>query len=395
VHAFGEDRALAWMFTAFMGVLLTVSFGFVIYRLPLLKGRHELDSWVSREAAFLANNWILLFAALFVLFATMFPTLSEALMGERLTVGPPFFNRWMLPIGLVLLFLTGVGPLLAWRKSTLKNLTDQFLWPVGVGIATLGGLVFAGMSAWPAGMCFALCAFVGTTVVQEFVRGAAVRRRGTGTDYLTAMVGLVVRSTRRYGGYIVHLGIVLMFVGFTGEAFKIDGQILLKPGERATVGRYGIRNDGVRVTDDGQKQMVTGHLTVFRDGKEIDKAYPGKWLYRRHEQEPVSDVAIRRSLAEDLYIVMPGFELQDQSVTLQVVVNPLVDWIWVGFGVLVFGTMLALLPEQAVGLATAKVPAAATTAMLILVLALAGAPARGAPVTDVDSKAEAGLSHEC
>jgi cytochrome c-type biogenesis protein CcmF len=394
VHAFGEDRALAWMFTVFMGVLLTVSFGFVIYRLPLLKGRHELDSWVSREAAFLANNWILLFAALFVLFATMFPTLSEALMGERLTVGPPFFNRWMLPIGLVLLFLTGVGPLLAWRKSTLKNLMDQFLWPVGVGAVALAGLVFAGMPAWPAGMCFALCAFVGTTVVQEFVRGAGVRRRATGTDYLTAMVGLVVRSTRRYGGYIVHLGIVLMFVGFTGEAFKIDAQILLKPGQRAAVGHYEIRNDGVRVTDDGQKQMVTGHLTVFRDGKEIDKAYPGKWLYRKHEQEPVSDVAIRRSLAEDLYIVMPGFELQDQSVTLQVVVNPLVDWIWVGFGVLVFGTMLALLPEQAVGLATAKVPAAATTAMLVLLLALAGAPARGAPVTDVDSRAEAGLSHE-
>ena len=169
----------------------------------------------------------------------------------------------------------------------------------------------------------------------------------------------------------------------------------MKPGERAKVGHYAIRNDGVRVTDDGQKQMVTGHLTVFRDGKEIDKAYPGKWLYRRHEQEPVSDVAIRRSLAEDLYIVMPGFELQDQSVTLQVVVNPLVDWIWVGFGILVFGTLLALLPEQAVGLATAKVPAPATTAMLILMLVLAGAPARGAPVTDVDSIAEAGLSHEC
>jgi cytochrome c-type biogenesis protein CcmF len=134
---------------------------------------------------------------------------------------------------------------------------------------------------------------------------------------------------------------------------------------------------------------------VFRDGKEIDKAYPGKWLYRKHEQEPVSDIAIRRSLAEDLYIVMPGFELEDQSVTLQVVVNPLVDWIWAGFGILVVGTLLALLPEQAVGLAAAKMPAAATTAMLILMLVLRGAPARGAPVTDVDLNAEAGLSHEC
>jgi cytochrome c-type biogenesis protein CcmF len=325
----------------------------------------------------------------------MFPTLSEALMGERLTVGPPFFNQWMLPIGLVLLFLTGVGPLLAWRKSTLKNLTEQFLWPAGVGVLALGGLSVAGVPAWPAGLCFALCAFVGGTIAQEFVRGALVRRRATGTDFLTAMVGLVVRSKRRYGGYVVHLGIVLMFVGFTGEAFKIDGQLLLKPGERAKIGHYEIRNDGVRVTDDGQKQMVTGHLTVFRDGKEIDKAYPGKWLYRKHEQEPVSDIAIRRSLAEDLYIVMPGFELEDQSVTLQVVVNPLVDWIWAGFGILVVGTLLALLPEQAVGLAAAKMPAAATTAMLILMLVLRGAPARGAPVTDVDLNAEAGLSHEC
>ena len=131
----------------------------------------------------------------------------------------------------------------------------------------------------------------------------------------------------------------------------MDEQVLLKPGQQAKVGHYVVRHDAVRVTDDGQKQMITGHLTVFRDGKEIDKAYPGKWLYRGHEQEPVSQVAIRRSAAEDLYIVMPGFDLQDQSVTLQVVVNPLVDWIWVGFGILALGTMLALLPEQVLGFA--------------------------------------------
>jgi cytochrome c-type biogenesis protein CcmF len=376
VHAFGEDRQLAWMFTAFMVAVLTISFGFLIYRLPLLRSRHELDSWVSREAAFLANNWILLFAAMFVLFATMFPTLSEALTGQRLTVGPPFFNKWMLPIGLALLFLTGVGPLLAWRKSTPTNLREQFVWATLAGVGTPVALAFAGIPFWPSGLCFALCAFVGVTIVQEFVRGAGVRRQGTGTDYFTAMVGLVARSKRRYGGYIVHLGIVLMFIGFAGESFKVDEQVLLKPGQQAQVGHYAIRNDGVRVTDDGQKQMITGHLTVFRDGKEIDKAYPGKWLYRRHEQEPVSQVAIRRSAAEDLYIVMPGFELQDQSVSLQVVINPLVDWIWVGFGVLALGTLLALMPEQAFGYAAARASAPATIAMLVLVFVLMGAPAR-------------------
>ena len=136
VHAFGEDRWLATLFTVFMVAILTFSFGLVIYRLPLLRARHELDSWVSREAAFLANNWILLFSAFFVLFATMFPTLSEAVVGERLTVGPPFFNKWMLPVGLVLLVLTGIGPLLAWRKSSVSNLLRQFMWPVAAGVVT-------------------------------------------------------------------------------------------------------------------------------------------------------------------------------------------------------------------------------------------------------------------
>src|SRR5882724_10707070 len=134
VHAFGQDTVLAWLFTGFMAVILVFSFALVIYRLPLLKARNELDSWLSREAAFLVNNWVLLFAAMLVLFGTMFPTLSEAVTGERLTVAGPFFNKWMTPVGLVLLCLTGVGPLLAWRRSTIMNVAQQFMWP---GLAAL------------------------------------------------------------------------------------------------------------------------------------------------------------------------------------------------------------------------------------------------------------------
>src|SRR6185312_1791366 len=134
VHAFGDDPVLAKLFTGFMVVILVFSFSLVIWRLPLLRARNELDSWLSREAAFMVNNWILLFAALFVLFGTMFPTLSEAVTGERLTVAGAFFNKWMAPVGLILLLLTGVGPLLAWRRSTVKNLADSFLWPVGAGL---------------------------------------------------------------------------------------------------------------------------------------------------------------------------------------------------------------------------------------------------------------------
>src|SRR6476646_5355683 len=164
VHAFGDDPALARLFMAFMLSIVTFSFGMVIYRLPLLKSRHELDSWASREAAFLVNNWILLFSAFFILFATMFPTLAEAVTGNRIAVAQPFFNKWMLPIGFILLFLTGVGPLLAWRKSAIANLRDSFLFPVLAGVVTAAALAALGFRVWVSGLCFALCAFVAGTV---------------------------------------------------------------------------------------------------------------------------------------------------------------------------------------------------------------------------------------
>src|SRR5438128_6575289 len=148
VHAFGDDPILAKLFTGFMVTILTFSFGLVIYRLPLLRARNELDAWVSREAAFLVNSWILLFSAMFVIFGTMFPTLSEAVTGERLTVAGAFFNKWMTPVGLVLLLLTGVGPLLAWRRSTVKNLAEQFLWPVVVALAAGGTAMALGIPFW-------------------------------------------------------------------------------------------------------------------------------------------------------------------------------------------------------------------------------------------------------
>ena len=199
----------------------------------------------------------------------MFPTLSEAVTGERLTVGPPFFNKWMVPIGLMLLFLTGVGPLLAWRKSTLSNLRDQFLWPVASRRSSPAALVsrWACASGRRASASRSAPSSLGT-IVQEFWRGAGVRRRSTGTDLFTALVGLVGRNKRRYGGYIVHVGIVLMFLASPARASSSDEQVLLKPGQQidaSAATRCGI--DALKVTDDGQKQMITAHITVFEDGK--------------------------------------------------------------------------------------------------------------------------------
>jgi cytochrome c-type biogenesis protein CcmF len=315
----------------------------------------------------------------------MFPTLSEAVRGDRLTVGPSFFNTWMLPVGLILLLLTGIGPLLAWRRSTLTNLRDQFLWPTTAAVVTAVALAALGVRVWSSGLCFAFCAFVVGTIVQEFWRGSNVRRRATGTDIFTAVVGLVARNKRRYGGYIVHVGIVLAFLGFAGNGFKQDTQVLLKKGEQATLGPFTLRNDGVRVSDDGQKQMITAYVPIFERGRQVDTLYPAKWFFRKHEDEPATQVAIRRTPSEDLYVVLPAFDLQNQSTSLQIVINPLVNWIWVGFGVMAIGTFIALAPEATYAFAIAKVsPQAATSTVALLLMLLLAAPVRAQHTQSAD-----------
>ncbi len=371
VHAFGEDEKLTVLFGVFMGVILTFSFGWLIYRLPLLRARNELESWASREAAFLLNNWVLLFSAFFILFATMFPTMSEAVTGQRITVGPPFFNTWMVPIGLVLLLLTGIGPLLAWRRSSLGNLVYQFAWPVGLAVATALGLVALGFRVWVSGLCFALCAFVLGTISQEFVRGAQVQREATGTDFVTAMIGLVMRSRRRYGGYVIHVGIVLMFLGFAGAGYKLDRQVLMNPGDVVEIGQFTVQHERLIETDDGQKQMITAHMIITKDGLPAGDLYPARWFFRKHESEPTTEVALRRTFSEDLYVTLGTYTLADQSAAFQITVNPLVNWIWLGFTIMALGTGLALLPESSFAFMSAKVPAgAATTSVLALALAL-------------------------
>jgi cytochrome c-type biogenesis protein CcmF len=371
VHSFGQDPVLTKLFTGFMVGMLLFSFGFVIYRLPLLQARNELDSWLSREAAFMYNNWILLFSAFFVLFATMFPTLSEAITGQRITVAAPFFNQWMVPIGLIMLLLTGIGPLLAWRRSTVDNLRSQFLVPTICGLVLGGTVVALGIPFWSAGLCFTFSGFVVGTISQEFWRGARVRQQTSGTDMFTALVGLVGRNKRRYGGYLVHVGIVLMFLGFAGSDMKKHETLVMKPGQVVHVGGYDIRHDRIRVTDDGRKQMVTAELTILKDGGELTKMYPARWSFRKHEDQPTTEVAIRRTLAEDLYIVMPQFEAAEQTANIEITVTPLVNWLWLGFGVLALGTLIAVLPETAFAFAAARVPEgvkAATASMILLAI---------------------------
>jgi cytochrome c-type biogenesis protein CcmF len=368
VHSFGENQELAWLFTGFMVATLAISFGLVIYRLPMLRARNELDSWTSREAAFLANNWVLLFAAFFVLFSTMFPTLSEALGQGRKTVAAPFFNKWLTPVGLVLLFLTGVGPLLAWRQSTISSMFNQFLWPTVGATVTGVGVGLLGVPFWSSGLCFALCGFVTITILQEFWRAGLVRRQATGTDVFTAMVGLVGRERRRYGGYVVHIGIVLVFLGFAGGGFEREEEAVLTPGQQIEVAPYTVKFVALSVTTDAQKQMVTAVVETFKNGEPIGKMYPARWFFNGRTDEPTTEVALRRGFADDLYVVLAGYEAGGQSAKMKVKVNPLVNWIWMGVGIMAAGTLVALLPARAFAFAGATVPEGAATTTLVLLL---------------------------
>jgi cytochrome c-type biogenesis protein CcmF len=326
------------------------------------------------------NNWILLGAALFILTATMFPTLSEWIANDRITVGPPFFNKTMAPVGLVLLFLTGVGPLIAWRKASVENLKTQFALPTAAMVLTaiaLGGFTsLRGWSEWTVRgttlkfpltasvMCFALCAFVMTTIGQEFYRGARVRQTHTKLDFFTSLIGLVARGKRRYGGYLVHVAIVLMFIGFAGDAYKKEGDFTVEKGQTVALGPYVLTYQGVTNTSAPDKDMLTATVDVSRDGKPYTTLHPAKWAYRHHEDEPpTTEVALHRTLGEDLYIVLNGHDAQAGIANLKIVINPLVDWIWCGFMLLIFGTGIAFLPDRAYALAAREDKARASAAL--------------------------------
>jgi cytochrome c-type biogenesis protein CcmF len=379
VHAFGQDTKLAMIFGGFMGLTLLISFGFVIARLPELRARGKLESLLSREFAFLLNNWILLLAAFFILFATLFPTLSEAVTGERITVGPPFFNKWMIPIGLILLFLTGVGPLIAWRKATTSHLRYQFTGPA-IAAAVAAAVTIALRlydPSWAPVVCFSLCAFVTGTVVQEFYRGAVVRRRNTGSDLMTALLGMIIRGRRRYGGYIVHVGIVLMFLGFAGQAYQKEEEIAMRPGQQVEFGRYVVRFDGLSHEEDRQKEMITGEFTIFSSGKELGRLRPARWFFHKSPESPTTEVAIRRAPSEDLYITLGNYKFEDGSGMFKLVINPLVNWVWFGFMMLAIGTGIALLPETVLsplaaraGVSSGAASSAGGAAALLLAIGL-------------------------
>jgi cytochrome c-type biogenesis protein CcmF len=346
VHAFAQSD-IGWYFLGFMGLVATVAAALISWRRPILRSRGVLESTLSREFFVVVNNWVLLSAAFLVLVLTIFPTISQ-LFGHKITISAAAFNRWMIPNGLALLVLTGLGPMIGWRRTKWAGLRRQFIWPAAFGALVAAALALAGVGEPLPLFTFATCAFVAATVVQELVRGVLIRRRSSGEDPFAALVELVSRNRRRYGGYFVHLGVVLMYLGFAGGAYKEEAELLMTRGQRAAVGRYVIRYDGIKTHSDAQKQMTTASLSVYdaSGDKRLGTVRPARWLYFKHERQPTTEVDIRRSAREDLFVVLAGHDQRTGAATFKVVINPLVNWLWIGFLLLTLGTGIALAPVR-------------------------------------------------
>jgi cytochrome c-type biogenesis protein CcmF len=352
VHAFAQSDIGVYFF-GFLIVTAVVAIGLILARAKDLQPEHNLESILSREFAFLINNWVLLAAAFFVTFATVFPSIYKYATKKEINVGPQFFNLWMVPIGLMLLALTGVGPLLSWRKSTGATIRQQFVGPaammvLGTAAAWYWADVSYGKLAPTALLTFALCIFVFSTIVQEFWRGTRNRMKNSDENVLDALTTLVVRARRRYGGYVVHFGVLVMFLGFAGNAYKTDDEKTLHRGESAAIGHYNIRFDSLAFEDDGQKNMITAHLTVFdrKSGAELSQMAPAKWAYRKPEDQVTTEVDKRMTLGEDLYLVLGAYDGQKDSIVLQMKVNPLVNFVWLGCSFLMLGFAIAVWPDR-------------------------------------------------
>jgi len=265
--------------------------------------------------------------------------------GEKISVDAPFFNRVEIPIAMFLLLLTGVGPLIAWRKSSVESLKKAFMWPAAGGVLMAVALLAFGVRSFYAVMSLSLCTFVVVTVLIEFIKGANAIRSKSGSNILTAMVELTHRNTPRYGGYLVHMGVVIIFIGFTGKAFDKDTTVEIAPNSTLQLGAYALHVGGVESGTTENYQWAKLPVQLSKNGQDLGTLEPEHRVYLAQKQ-PTSEVAIRRNLNEDVYLNFAGMSADNQRAVLQAYVFPLVTCIWVGYWVVLFGTLICLTPSK-------------------------------------------------
>jgi len=351
VHSFAQSPVGSW-FAAFFFASTGATIYLVSTRLKNLEAKAELESMVSREAAFLYNNLVLVGIAFAVLWGTLFPILSEWVRQEKITVGPPFFNAVNIPLGLLLLALTGIGPLIAWRKASSANLKRQFAIPATSGLV-LGALLLAlGMRSGHALVTYALAGFVAATILQEFYKGVAARRAIHGESIAVGFVRLIARNRRRYGGYIVHAGIVMLFAAFAGLAFRTEHDITLRTGQQfETNDPYGHHwrfiSQGASSDKRFNRIVTSVALETYRDGKPAGFIKSEKRQYfdsaERPTFEPATEVGIQTTAKLDTYVVLAG--VRGDVAELRVTFNPLVVWVWIGGALMAIGGLVVMWPQ--------------------------------------------------
>jgi cytochrome c-type biogenesis protein CcmF len=342
VHAFTQG-SIGQFFLGFLALVLLGSFSLLAWRLDRLKAQGELDSILSRESVFLLNNLFLVAAAFTVFFGTIFPLLSEALQGSKLSVGAPFFNLVNIPIFLGLLLLMGVGPLIAWRRASADNLKRNFVKPVVAGILAALVMRVVGVGNTLVLLCMGLVVFVTGTMVLDFYRAVRARRR-TASGWLGAAGGLLLHQNRRYGGFIVHLGILVVALGVAGsQAWSVHTETTLEKGQSVALAGYRVRFDGLEASEESNHSKVVGAFTVS-NGRPLGVLYPAKKFYPQ-EQTPIAGVDYRLGFLEDLYLVLGDYAQDGSHATIKIQVNRMVSWLWIGGLVLTLGALLAILPD--------------------------------------------------
>ena len=346
VHSFARSDVGPY----FLGFLTIVALGFLwlLYdRLPLLRDEHQFDSYASREAAFLANNWLFAGITFATLWGTCFPMFSEILTGDRIAVAAPFFNKVNGPLFIALILLMGIGPLMGWRHTSAEAIRRQFTWPTVAAVVIAGVTLFFSRNIYPV-LGLAVCAFAAATIVQEYVRGVMARRTHNNEAIPVAMSQLIRRNGRRYGGYIVHLGMVLIGIAVVGnEFFQQTTNVTLARGESTTLGGYELMYTGLESNRSANRMEIGARVVIFdvASGKEIDTIMPQRNIYDKTPDMPTSEVGLHMNPIEDVYVVLNGWSEQGENATFTIYVNPLTVWMWTGGVVLVLGVLLAIWPH--------------------------------------------------
>lgn len=378
VHSFAQELKIAYIFLAFMSFIVGSGIVLIMWRLPKLKSENQIESFLSRESAFLFNNLILLGILFAVLWGTLFPLISEGVTGTKITVGPPFFNRVNIPIGLILLALTGIGPVIAWRRASKQNIKKNFTLPVGIGLGVMAALFAVGVRPFEeaegvrvfsqshayALATFGIASFVMSVIVIEFFKGTRARARIENEPWPIAFLHLIERNRRRWGGYVVHAGIVVMFAGWAGSSFNVNIRQTLQVGESAVIPSplghdYKLTYEGMSTTaataanaNSNLAFQLVALLRVEKDGKVQDNLTTEKRGYIAQDQ-PTTEVGIDSSFLEDLYVILSDVpnmrgavqnEPGAQTATFTFLVNPLVGWVWYGGLFIAIGGLIGLWP---------------------------------------------------